>query len=87
MILVILTFILGYDMKTAVGTSVLIMTCTAFSGFPIKEVLISSVEGIIGVFRLTMRTLSTLRQIDSINAFMSKIEKSIMDLSPDRHVR
>ncbi|WP_066504546.1 sulfite exporter TauE/SafE family protein [Abyssisolibacter fermentans] len=57
MILMILTFILGYDMKTAVGTSVLIMACTAFSGslchfihsgFPIKEILISSVGGIIG---------------------------------------
>ncbi|MCM1988204.1 sulfite exporter TauE/SafE family protein [Oceanirhabdus seepicola] len=57
MILFILTFILGYDMKTAVGTSVLIMACTALSGsighfihsgFPIKEIAIASIGGLIG---------------------------------------
>lgn len=30
--LFILTFVLGYDLKTAVGTSVFVMTFTAFTG-------------------------------------------------------
>ena len=32
MMLFILTFVLGYDLKTAVGTSVFVMTFTAFTG-------------------------------------------------------
>ena len=32
MMLLILTSVLGYELKTAVGTSVFIMTCTAFTG-------------------------------------------------------
>ena len=58
MILMILTFILGYPVHIAVGTSVLIMTFTAFSGavghfmiessVPYLEVFISCIGGFIG---------------------------------------
>ena len=37
MMLFILTFVLGYDLKTAVGTSVFVMTFTAFTGAAFGE--------------------------------------------------
>ncbi|MBD3388299.1 MAG: TSUP family transporter [Candidatus Altiarchaeales archaeon] len=57
MILIILTFILGYEVKTAIGTSVLIMTFIALSGAighfihtgtPLPEILITGTASIIG---------------------------------------
>lgn len=58
MILIILANILGYSLKSAIGTSVLIMTFTAFSGamghfmhmdvIPFTEILVSGAFAIIG---------------------------------------
>lgn len=62
MILLILTTVLGYDAKTAIGTSVLIMTFTALSGglahavelksmneaIPFLDIIITSIFAIIG---------------------------------------
>lgn len=59
MILLILTAVLGYDTKTAVGTSVMIMTFTALFGgishipflpesFPFMAIILSSIFAIIG---------------------------------------
>jgi hypothetical protein len=57
MILMILTFILGYEIKTAVGTSVLIMTFIALSGaighfvhvdIPYMAILIAGVASVVG---------------------------------------
>jgi hypothetical protein len=57
MILMILTFVLGYEIKTAIGTSVLIMTFIALSGaighfihtgVPYVEILIAGISSIIG---------------------------------------
>ena len=60
MILVVLTFILEYKIHMAVGTSVLIMTFTAFSGaaghfffeqsIPYLELAISSAGAFIGAY-------------------------------------
>lgn len=56
-ILVALVFVLGYPIKTAVGTSVLIMAFISLSGgighfvglkFPLIEIIIASIGGIIG---------------------------------------
>ena len=56
-ILVALVFIMGYPIKTAVGTSVLIMAFIALSGgvghfinrpFPLTDILIASAGGVIG---------------------------------------
>ncbi len=58
MILIVLTFILGYTVHMAIGTSVLIMTFTALSGaighfvvessIPYLEIVISCIGGLIG---------------------------------------
>lgn len=59
MILIILTTVLGYDTKTAIGTSVLIMAFTALSGgiahialleqpFPYKSIAVTAVFAILG---------------------------------------
>ena len=45
MMLLILTSVLGYELKTAVGTSVFIMTFTAFTGF-LSHTAISSAPDI-----------------------------------------
>ena len=56
-ILVALVFIMGYSIKTAVGTSVLIMAFISLSGgighfisrpFPLMEIVIASIGAIIG---------------------------------------
>ncbi len=60
MILLVLTFIYGFSVHAAVGTSVLIMTFNALSGgishffvaqhLPLFEILISGIAGFIGAF-------------------------------------
>ncbi len=60
MILAVLTMVLGYELKPAVATSVLIMTFTALTGsvahfahagiFPVAAILISGTSSIIGAY-------------------------------------
>ena len=56
MMLLILTSVLGYELKTAVGTSVFIMTFTAFTG-AVSHVAIG---GGLDVFALTVCVVVTL---------------------------
>ncbi len=60
MILAVLTMVLGYELKEAVATSVLIMTFTALTGsiahfakvgsFPIIVIVISGLTSILGAY-------------------------------------
>lgn len=56
MMLLVLTTVLGYELKTAVGTSVFVMTFTAFTG----AVSHFAIDGVPNVFCLTVCVLSTL---------------------------
>lgn len=56
MMLLVLTSVLGYELKTAVGTSVFIMTFTAFTG-AVSHVAIG---GGLDVFALTVCVVVTL---------------------------
>ena len=56
MMLLILTSVLGYELKTAVGTSVFIMSFTAFTG----SVSHFAIGGMPNLWILTLCVLSTL---------------------------
>ena len=56
MMLLVLTFVLGYELKTAVGTSVFIMSITALTG----AVSHFAIGGVPDVTALTVCIISTL---------------------------
>lgn len=77
MMLLILTTILGYELKTAVGTSVFIMTFTALTG-AISHFVIG---GMPNILCLVVCVLSTLIWAQIAATFANKVTPKILNLS------
>lgn len=60
MMLLILTSVLGYELKTAVGTSVFIMTFTAFTG-AVSHMVIDGRPNLLALFACIAATLAGAR--------------------------
>lgn len=77
MMLLILTTILGYELKTAVGTSVFIMTFTAFTG-AVSHFIIG---GKPDMLCLVVCVLSTLIWARVAALFANKVTPKVLNLS------
>ena len=75
MMLLILTSVLGYELKTAVGTSVFIMTFTAFTGAASHMVL----GGMPDLFSLAACIASTLLWARTAAKFANKAEPKVLN--------
>lgn len=75
MMLLILTSVLGYELKTAVGTSVFIMTFTAFTG----AVSHFSIGGIPDISVLVLCVIFTLLWARIAAVFANKAEPKILN--------
>lgn len=75
MMLLVLTSLLGYDLKTAVGTSVFIMTFTAFTG----SVSHFAIGGIGDITCLILCVLSTLIWARVAARFANKAEPAVLN--------
>ncbi|MCI8558179.1 MAG: sulfite exporter TauE/SafE family protein [Lachnospiraceae bacterium] len=75
MMLLVLTSLLGYDLKTAVGTSVFIMTFTAFTG----SVSHFAIGGIGDLTCLVLCVLSTLLWARVAARFANKAEPAVLN--------
>ena len=75
MMLLVLTSLLGYDLKTAVGTSVFIMTFTAFTG----SVSHFAIGGIGDMTCLVLCVLSTLLWARVAARFANKAEPAVLN--------
>ncbi len=77
MMLMILTMILGYELKTAVGTSVFIMTFTALTG-AISHFVIGGMPNLVC---LTVCVLSTLIWARIAALFANKVTPKVLNLT------
>lgn len=75
MMLLVLTSLLGYDLKTAVGTSVFIMAFTAFTG----SVSHFAIGGVGDVTCLVFCILSTLIWARIAARFANKAEPAVLN--------
>lgn len=75
MMLLVLTSLLGYDLKTAVGTSVFIMTFTAFTG----SVSHFAIGGIGDGTSLVLCVISTLFWARIAARFANKAEPAVLN--------
>lgn len=75
MMLLVLTSLLGYDLKTAVGTSVFIMTFTAFTG----SVSHFAIGGVGDVSCLVLCVLSTLIWARVAARFANRAEPAVLN--------